>query len=79
MRGNLNTHFYFWVVIDESTVLENHGIKTILRIMKKYPDQESLQTTSLFALGSIVMKSGKSIVFSFLILEKNRLTNKNFF
>ncbi|KAI8927044.1 armadillo-type protein [Entophlyctis helioformis] len=33
------------------------GIPVILRIMRKYPLQESLQTTAMFALGTIVMKN----------------------
>ncbi|KAI9202767.1 uncharacterized protein BJ171DRAFT_626521 [Polychytrium aggregatum] len=32
-----------------------NGIELILRAMRRFPQQESLQTTALFALGSIVM------------------------
>jgi hypothetical protein len=43
--------------VDESLITKYKGVPLILQFMEKYADQESLQTTALFALGSIVMKS----------------------
>ncbi|KAL2918809.1 hypothetical protein HK105_201643 [Polyrhizophydium stewartii] len=43
--------------IDEQAIQQYQGPKCILEVMKKYPTHESLQTTALFALGSVVMKS----------------------
>nr|KAJ3422927.1 hypothetical protein HK105_005570 [Polyrhizophydium stewartii] len=45
--------------IDEQAIQQYQGPKCILEVMKKYPTHESLQTTALFALGSVVMKSAK--------------------
>jgi len=39
------------------------GINTILKSMKQFNHHESLQTTALFALGSIVMHSGNKLIF----------------
>jgi hypothetical protein len=43
--------------VDAELFKKYGGVELILSIMKHYPDQESLQTTALFALGSIVMKT----------------------
>jgi hypothetical protein len=43
--------------VDDLAVSSKKGVECILEIMRKFPFQESLQTTALFALGSIVMKS----------------------
>lgn len=43
---------------DDSDVANQGGIECILDILRQYPNQESLQTTALFALGSIVTRSG---------------------
>lgn len=47
-----------YIVIKDEFVTNENGIECILETMKNFPYQESLQTTALFALGSIVVKSG---------------------
>ena len=53
-------HLFFNFTIKEEVVTENRGVQMILRAMKVYKNNESLQTTAIFALGSIVMKNGLS-------------------
>ena len=54
-------HLFFNFTIPDTIVSENQGVQTILKAMKRYSDNESLQTTAIFALGSIVMKNGNSL------------------
>jgi hypothetical protein len=58
-------HLFFNFSIQDETVIENQGVETILDAMRHFPDNESLQTTAIFALGAVVMKNGK---FPFMIL-----------
>ena len=52
-------HLFFNFSISDKIVCEKNGVQMILNGMKKYSDNESLQTTAIFALGSIVMKNGR--------------------
>jgi hypothetical protein len=54
-------HIFFNFTIPDNIVTEKKGVEIILKGMKQYSDNESLQTTAIFALGSIVMKNGKYI------------------
>ena len=51
-------HLFFNFAIKDEIVEKSNGIKIILNVMKRNPLNESLQTTAIFALGSIVMKNG---------------------
>ena len=63
-------HLFFNFSVAEEVVSQNRGIERILIGMKRYPNNESLQTTAIFALGSIVMKNG--ILFNELIKDVHR-------
>ena len=43
--------------IDDEVVKKYHGVELLLDVMRNHPSNQSLQTTAIFALGSMVSKS----------------------